>query len=65
MEGQLKVDLERLMGPLRTRLVAIVEEVGRKEGYSMIFLRNSPGLMYSREAMDVTDTVIKYFNNEG
>ncbi len=65
MEGQLQVDRERLIGPLRTKLVKIVEEVGREEGFSLILHRNSPGIMYSKEALDVTDLIIAKFNKKG
>ncbi len=65
LQGQLEVDRERLVGPLRTKLVGIVEDVGRKEGFSLILMRNSPGLMYSKEALDITDLVIAKFNEKG
>lgn len=65
IQGQLEVDRERLVGPLRDKLVSIVEEVGRKEGFSLIINRNTPGVMYSREALDITDLVIERFNKKG
>ena len=64
MEGQLQVDRERLIGPLRIKLVKIVEEVGREEGFSLILHRGSPGLMYSKEALDITDIIIAKFNQK-
>jgi hypothetical protein len=30
----------------------------------MIFERGSPGLLYTREAIDITDTVIARFNEK-
>ncbi len=65
IQGQLEVDRERLVGPLRTKLGEIVEAIGRDEGFSLILLRNAPGLMYSREALDITDLVIENFNKKG
>ncbi len=65
LQGQLEVDRERLVAPLRTKLVGIVEEVGRSEGFTLILMRNAPGLMYAREALDVTDLVIAKFNEKG
>jgi len=64
MEGRLEVDRERLVGPLRQKLVSIIEEVGREDGFSLIMLRNAPGIMYSREALDITDVVIEHFNKK-
>ncbi|MBW2272825.1 MAG: OmpH family outer membrane protein [Deltaproteobacteria bacterium] len=65
MQGQLEVDRERLMGPLQRKLGAVIDELGREEGFSMIFMRNTPGLAYTREALDITDLVIEKFNEKG
>jgi len=61
-QSQLEVDRERLVGPLRNKLMSVVEQVGRDDGYSLIFMRNSPGIMYTRESLDITDVVIERFN---
>jgi len=65
LEGQYKVDYERLVGPLRQKLLEIITEIGKSEGFTVIFERNSPGLLYAREALDVTDLVIQRFNKKG
>jgi len=65
IQGQLEVDRERLLAPLRNQLVEIIDEVGREGGFSLIFLRTTPGIMYSREALDVTDLIIQKFNKQG
>ena len=65
LHGQLEVARERLVGPLRTKLVEIVEEMGRSDGFSFIMMRSTPGLMYTREALDITDRVIEKFNEKG
>jgi outer membrane protein len=65
LEGQYKVDYERLVGPLRQKLIEIITEIGKNEGFTVIFERNSPGLLYAREALDVTDMVIQRFNKKG
>jgi outer membrane protein len=64
VQSQLEVDRERLVGPLRTKLVSVVEKVGRDEGFSLIFMRNTPGIMYTREALDITELIIKKFNEK-
>ena len=64
VQSQLELDRERLVGPLRTKLVDVVEKVGRDEGFSLIFMRNTPGIMYTREALDITDLIIKKFNEK-
>ena len=65
IQGQLQVDRERLIAPMRNKLLAVVESVGRDEGFSIILLRNAPGLMYAREALDVTEVIIERFNKKG
>ncbi len=65
LQGQLELAQERLVGPLRTKLFEIVEEVGREGGYALIIGRGTPGVMYTREALDITDQVIKKFNEKG
>jgi outer membrane protein len=64
IQGQLEVDSERIIGPLRRKLVEVIDELGRDEGFSMIFLRHAPGLAYAREALDITDLVIEKFNKK-
>ena len=64
-EGQFKVDYERMVAPLRNRLLAIVEEIGKEQSFAVILERNTRGLLYAREALDITDSVIQRFNQEG
>ncbi len=65
LEGQFKVDYERLLAPLRTKLLDIVQEIGKTEGFSLILERGTNGLIYSKEALDITDQVIQKFNKKG
>ncbi len=64
LEGKLKVDQERLVGPLRKKLIDIVQGIGRDQGFTLIVERGTPGLLYSREALDITDDVIEQFNKK-
>jgi outer membrane protein len=64
LEGQLKVDEERLYGPLRAKMIEIVGDVGKDQGFTVIMARGSPGLLYTREAIDITDAVIQKFNQK-
>jgi outer membrane protein len=65
LEGQLQVDQKRLEGPLTKKLVEIIEETGKSRGFTMIFRRGSPGLLYTREALDITDIIIEKYNQKG
>lgn len=63
VKGQLKIDQGRLEAPLRKRLRDIVEEIGKEQGFTLILMRDSPGVIYSREALDITDMVVERFND--
>jgi outer membrane protein len=62
IEGQLQVDQKRLEGPLTAKLVGIIEDIGKSKGFTLIFRRGTPGLLYTREALDITDLVIEKYN---
>lgn len=65
LEGQFKVDYERLVGPLRTKLLDIITEIGKEQGYTIVIERATPGLIYAKEALDITDQVVQRFNKKG
>jgi len=65
LEGQFKIDYERLVGPLRDKLLGIITDFGKEQGYTLIIERNTPGLIYTKEALDITDEVVKRFNKKG
>ena len=64
MKGQLQVDKTRIEGPLINKLSEIVAELGRDHGFTIILERNSPMVLYAREALDVTDQIIEKFNEK-
>jgi outer membrane protein len=65
LEGQFKVDYERIVGPLRSKLLEIITEVGKEQGYTLVLERATPGLIYAKEALDITDLVVQRFNKKG
>ena len=62
LEGQLQVDQKRLEGPLTAKLVDIINDLGKSKGFTVIMRRGTPGLLYTREALDITDMVIEKYN---
>jgi outer membrane protein len=64
LEGQLKIDQGRLEAPLRAKLLEIVEEIGKEQGFTLIMRRDTPGVMYTREAIDITDEVVSRFDKK-
>ena len=65
LETQLQLDQKRLEGPLTKKLVDVIESAGKESGFTIIMRRGSPGLLYTREALDVTDLIIKKYNQKG
>ena len=65
IDQQLKLEQARLMQPLQEKLQQVVDEIGRKQGFSLILVRGTPGIIYSREALDITDLVVEAFNEQG
>ncbi len=64
IEGQLKVDKFRIQEPLLTKLRTIINETGRDEGFTMILQRGAAGVIYTREALDITDLIIAKYNKK-
>ena len=64
IEGQMQIDQKRLEGPLVAKLGAIIEDLGKTQGFTLIIRRGAPGVLYTREALDVTDVVIERYNNK-
>lgn len=64
-EGQFKIDQQRLIGPLLEKLESVIKEVGRDNKFSVILRIDAPSLVYAREALDITDLIVKAFNGKG
>ena len=64
IEGRLQVDQKRLEIPLVQKLEAIIEEFGKSQGFTLIIRRGAPGVLYTREALDVTELVIERYNKK-
>jgi outer membrane protein len=64
IEGQLKVDKFRIQEPLVSKLRTIVNETGRDEGFTLILQRGAAGVIYTREALDITDLIIAKYNQK-
>ena len=65
LDGQLKIEQGKVLAPLQTKLQGIVESIGKEQGFTLILARNNPYVMYSREALDITDLVVARFNQKG
>jgi outer membrane protein len=65
LDGQLKIEQGKMLAPLQNKLQNIIESIGKEQGFTLILARNNPYVMYSREALDITDLVVARFNQKG
>ena len=63
-QGKMEIDQQRLFGPIQEKFFDVVKEIGRENGYSAIMSADAPGLIYRREAHDLTELVIKTFDGK-
>ena len=64
LQGQLQLDQTRIQGPLEKKLRDIISEARKGAGFTVIFARDAPGLLYTREALDITDLVVEKYNQK-
>jgi len=62
LEVQFQVDQKRLEGPLLKKMLSVIENEGKSSGFTMILRRGSSSLLYTREALDITDSIIEKYN---
>ncbi len=56
---QAQVETIRVVG---TDIQKIVEEIGKKQGYTMIMEKRGVGFLYNDENIDITDEVVKAYD---
>jgi outer membrane protein len=61
-ESQLQGIQKKLMGNLQKDTLAVINEIGKSQGYLMIM--DKRGVLYSPSAIDITDQVIKKYDAE-
>jgi outer membrane protein len=65
LQGQLKIEQGKMLAKVQTKLQGIIEAIGKEQGFALILSRNNPYVMYSREALDITDQVVARYNKQG
>ena len=53
----------RVMADLNQKIMPVVDQIGKEMGLAAIFNKFESGLIYASEAIDITDVVIKRFND--
>jgi len=61
-QRELQEAQRRELGGLEERILPIIDQIGKEQGYTLIFNKFQSGLVYADETVDVTDTVITRFN---
>ena len=56
---EMEVETVRIVG---TDIQKIVEEIGKKDNYTMILEKRAVGFLYNDEKIDITDEVIKAYD---
>lgn len=54
---------DRELAALEAKIKPVIDALGKEMGLAVIFNKFESGLVYASEAIDVTDTVIKRFND--
>lgn len=65
LEDQLKLDQARIEGPIKRKLLEIIQETGKGAGFTLILQRGGAGMLYAREALDITDLIVEKYNQKG
>ncbi len=53
---------DRALGELEKRILPVINTIGKEMGFGAIFNKFESGLVYASEAIDITDVVVKRFN---
>jgi outer membrane protein len=62
LQQELSTKEREAMRPLADKMTAVAREIAEAEGFTMIFDRESAGLVYAPSALDLTNELIRKFN---
>ena len=54
---------DRVMQDLNGKIMPVVDQIGKEMGLAAIFNKFESGLIYASDAIDITDMVVKRFND--
>jgi len=58
-------DLEaRMIERIRSQLIDIIEEIGKRDGFLLIMEKREAGVLYSPTTVDITEKVIRMYNKK-
>lgn len=61
-EKELREQQEKSLQELERKIMPVIQEIGKEMGFALIFNKFESGLIYVSDAVDITDVVLKKFN---
>ena len=68
LEKKYKAELNetnsKLVLKIQKDVVKLAKDIGKKEGYLLIIEKNTAGILYSPDSIEMTDKIIKIYNDQ-
>lgn len=61
-DAELRKKDQELTGNILKDLAVVIQEIGEREGYTLILENSSSSVLYGSKSIDITDSVIKAFD---
>jgi len=61
-DRDLTAERDKALAELEKELMPIINQVGKEMGFAVIFNKYESGLVYASDAIDISDVVVKRFN---
>ena len=61
-DAELRKKDQELTGSILKDLAVVIQEIGEREGYTVILENSSSSVLYGSKSIDITDSVIKAFD---
>jgi outer membrane protein len=63
-ESDFNIYNQELVNEFKAAVLSAVDEIGKKEGYTLILEKSSSGVVYAPTTIDLTDKVIQQYNKD-
>lgn len=64
-DREVQAERDKALLELNNKIMPVIDGLGKEMGFALIFNKFESGLVYASDAIDITDTVIKRFNEGG
>jgi outer membrane protein len=62
-DRELKTEEQKTLIELEKSIRPVIDQIGKEMGFALIFNKLESGLVYASDAVEITDTVIKRYND--